>query len=238
MDQRSYTNKGLHAGILHELGRAIVGDVYREGAPLPRETELQEKFGASRQTVREAIKVLAAKGMVYARKRAGTFVTPRASWNFLDPDILAWHAKGNLPPGILRDLVEIRRLIEPSAAQFAAERSDLAGLQRIGDALQTMHEFVGQPAHFYEADIEFHLAIFAASGNTLVDRMSTILRPLLEASFKIQSTVNRDSGLDDGYDVHVAVYDAIARRDGPQAKAAMEALLDRAVTEVYAKTPR
>jgi DNA-binding FadR family transcriptional regulator len=238
MDQRSYTNKGRHADILHELGRAIVGDVYREGAPLPRETELQEKFGASRQTVREAIKVLAAKGMVYARKRAGTFVTPRAGWNFLDPDILAWHAKGSLPSGILRDLVEIRRLIEPTAAEFAAERSGDEGIARIGRALDEMHIAVRDPAHFYEADIQFHLAIFAASGNTLIDRMSTILRPLLEASFRIQSEANTDRGLDDGYGVHMAVFEAIEKRDGPRAKTAMQALLDRATTEVYAKTPR
>lgn len=235
MDHRSYGTKGLHADILHELGRAIVGNVYREGEVLPRETELQEKFGASRQTVREAIKVLTAKGMVYARKRAGTFVTAKASWNFLDPDILAWHEKGALPSRLLRDIVEMRRLIEPSAAAFAAERGNDQEIARIGAALRRMHVNIGQPEHFYEADIEFHMAIFEASGNMLIDRMSIILRPLLEASFKIQSNANLERGLDDGYDVHLGVYEAIASHDGMAAKRAMEILLDRAVTEVYTK---
>ena len=233
MNRRPSQSKGVHADIVGELGRAIAGNVYGEGMALPRELELQDKFGASRQTIREAIRVLSAKGMVYARKRAGTFVLPRADWNLLDPEVLAWHPTGALPVNLLKDLVEMRRLIEPAAAQFAAERSDAKELERIRRALDAMHNFVGEIEHFYEADIEFHLAIFAASGNSLIGRVSTIMRPLLEASFKIQSGVN--SGLSDGYGVHAAVYQAIADRNPPAARQAMESLLDRALTEVFAK---
>jgi DNA-binding FadR family transcriptional regulator len=96
MNSRLYPDQGLHGGILHELGRAIAGGQFAEGMLLPTESELQERFGASRQTVREAIKVLAAKGMVRARKRAGTSVQPRANWNLLDPDVLHWHPRGAL----------------------------------------------------------------------------------------------------------------------------------------------
>lgn len=233
MDRRLYSTKGLHGDILHELGRAIAGGVYREGYSLPRETELQEQFRASRQTVREAIKVLAAKGMVFPRKRAGTYVQPRSAWNLLDPDVLAWHPPGALPHSVLRDLVEMRRLIEPAAAKLAAERSSEEGIERIGVALTGMHEFVGEPEQFYEADVEFHLAIFAASGNDLIDRMSTILRPLLEASFKLQSEANAVRGLVDGYGVHAAVFDAIAARAPERARNAMLNLLDRAVSEIW-----
>lgn len=235
MNRRPPQSKGVHADILGELGRAIAGNVYVEGTALPRELELQEKFAASRQMIREAIRVLSAKGMVYARKRAGTFVLPRSDWNLLDPEVLAWHPTGALPVNLLKDLVEMRRLIEPAAAQFAAERGDQKELDRIRLALDAMHNFVGEIEHFYEADIEFHLAIFAASGNSLIGRVSTIMRPLLEASFKIQSGVNASSGLSDGYDVHAAVYQAIAKRDPPAARQAMETLLDRALTEVFAK---
>ena len=232
MNRRLYSTKGLHGDILHELGRAIAGGVYVEGRALPREKELQEQFDASRQTVREAIKVLAAKGMIQPRKRAGTYVQPRSAWNLLDPDVLAWHAPGTLPHALLRDLVEMRRLIEPAAAKFAAERSSGEGIARIGTALEQMHDFVGEPEQFYEADVEFHLAVFAASGNGLIDRMSTILRPLLEASFKLQSEANAARGLGEGYSVHAAVYNAIAARTPDQAHKAMLDLLDRALTEI------
>src|SRR3954468_24134468 len=123
-----YPGQGLHAGILDELGRAIVSGTFLEGVLLPRESELQGRFAASRQTLREAIKVLAAKGMVRARKRAGTFVQPRTSWNLLDPDVLHWHPAGAVPEQMLRDLFEIRYLVEPHSAQFAAERGDPASV--------------------------------------------------------------------------------------------------------------
>ena len=223
---------GLHARILGEIGRDIASGAYPEGTLLPREAELQEQFKASRQTVREAIKVLTAKGMVYARKRAGTFVQPRSTWDLLDPDVLAWHPAGALPHDILADFVEMRRLIEPAAARFAALRGTATEIARIGEALEGMHVSVSDTEHFYEADIEFHMAIFAASHNGVIGRMSAILRPLLEASFRLQREASARKGLYGGYDVHKAVYVAIAEHDADRARQAMENLLDRALTEI------
>ena len=232
MTPRSTAHVGLHAHLLHEIGRDIASGVYPEGMPLPREAELQEHFQASRQTVREAIKVLTAKGMVVARKRAGTFVQPRGNWDLLDPDVLAWHPPGQLPHDVLADFVEMRRLIEPAAARLAAVRGSDAEIRRIGAALAQMHDSVSDSQHFYEADIEFHMAVFAASRNGVISRMSAILRPLLEASFRLQSAANRARGLHGGYDVHAAVFDAITARDAERSELAMEKLLDRAVTEI------
>ncbi|MGV8832567.1 MAG: FadR/GntR family transcriptional regulator [Devosia sp.] len=223
---------GLHAQILEKLGKDITSGAYPEGSLLPREAELQEHFKASRQTVREAIKVLTTKGMVYARKRAGTFVQPRSSWDLLDPDVLAWHPLGELPHDVLADFVEMRRLIEPAAAGFAASRGGVQEVQRIKDALSMMSASVGDSEHFYEADIEFHMAIFAASHNRVIGRMSAILRPLLAASFRLQREANVMRGLRDGYGVHEAVYTAIARKDSEGASLAMKHLLDRALTEI------
>jgi len=231
MKERS-SQTGLHAHILGVLGKAIASGAYPEGTLLPREAELQEQFKASRQTVREAIKVLTAKGMVYARKRAGTFVQPRSSWDLLDPDVLGWHPAGALPHDVLADFVEMRRLIEPAAARFAAARGTDAEIARIGEALEGMHVSVSDSDHFYEADIEFHMAIFAASHNGVIGRMSAILRPLLEASFRLQREANERRGLHGGYDVHKSVYVAISARKPDEAVSAMERLLDRALTEI------
>ena len=138
MSLTTYPGQGLHAGILDELGRSIANGVFAEGVLLPRESALQEQFGASRQTVREAIKVLAAKGMVRARRRAGTFVQPRGSWNLLDPDVLRWHSAEAVPRQMLQDLFEIRYLIEPACAQFAAQRGEPTQLDRISRAVTAM----------------------------------------------------------------------------------------------------
>lgn len=169
MSSRLYPETALHARIAHEIGRRIASGRIAEGELLPRESELQEEFAAGRQAVREALKVLGAKGMILARRRAGTFVRPRSSWNLLDPDVLAWHPPHALPERVLRDLVELRRLIEPSAAALAAERASSEDMERIEAALVRMREGLDEPQNFYRADIEFHMAIFAASGNSLVD---------------------------------------------------------------------
>ena len=101
-------------------------------------SELAEQFGVSRQAVREALKVLAAKGLVTSRRRAGTFVVPRANWNLLDPDVIAWHPPEKFSPAFLRDIIELRRLIEPAAAAFAAERGGAEQVARIAAALAAM----------------------------------------------------------------------------------------------------
>jgi len=227
-----YSSQALHAGILHELGRAIASGELAEGAALPRESELQDRFDASRQTVREAIKILAAKGMVRARKRAGTFVQPRSSWNLLDADVLYWHPAAAVPQRLLRDLFEIRYLIEPASAQFAAERGEAEKIDRIEAATTAMAAAVDDPDRFYEADVAFHLAMFAASGNELVDRLSTILQPLLEVNFSLRRRLG-PGGRQAAYEHHAAVYKAIAGGDPKGAKLAMEALLDRASAELF-----
>jgi DNA-binding FadR family transcriptional regulator len=232
MTLTTYPGQGLHAEILQDLGRAIANGVISEGVVLPRESELQERFGASRQTVREAIKVLAAKGMVRARRRAGTAVQPRSSWNLLDPDVLHWHSADAVPEQMLKDLFEIRYLIEPASAQFAARRGEPERLERIARAVQAMRDADNDPDRFYEADVEFHLAVFAASRNELIDRLSTILRPLLEVNFSVRPHL-APGGIDAAYRLHAAVYEAIANHDPQGARRAMEALLDRASGELF-----
>jgi len=228
--KRLYPSAGLHGQVAHEIGRRIVSGAIAEGEALPREAELSRQFAVSRQAVREALKVLAAKGLVTSRRRAGTHVMARNVWNLLDPDVLAWHQPEALSPEFLGDLVEMRRLIEPAAAGFAAERGDPSRIARIGQALDAMREAVGDADRFYAADVEFHLSIFAASGNTLIDRLSTILGPLLEASFRLQRYVQ--GSRETLVAVHEAVYKAIVDGDGERARRSMESLLIRAGDQV------
>jgi GntR family galactonate operon transcriptional repressor len=223
IERRLYPSAALHGQVAHEIGRRIVGGAIREGEALPREAELSRQFSVSRQAVREALKVLAAKGLVSSRRRAGTHVMPRSAWNLLDPDVLAWHQPEALSPEFLSDLVEIRRLIEPAAAGFAATRGDPNQIARIGAALDKMREAVGSQDEFYAADVEFHLAIFSASGNALIDRLSTILGPLLEASFRRQR--GAVASTETVVAVHEAVYRAILDGDTERARRTMESIL-------------
>ncbi len=182
---RLYPSAGVHGQVAHEIGRLIVSGAIPEGAFLPREAELAERYGASRQAVREALKVLGAKGLVASRRRAGTHVLPRHSWNLLDPDVIAWYPTGEVPLEFLKDLIEVRHAIEPAAAVYAAERGTVDAIAAIGEALEVMRAVEKPSEAFFAADAAFHDAIFSASGNTLFDRLSTIIGPLMRTSFEL-----------------------------------------------------
>ncbi len=205
---------------------------------MPREAQLADQFAVSRQAVREALKVLAAKGLVQSRRRSGTTVLPRKAWNLLDPDVLAWHLPARLPPRLLTDLIELRRLIEPAAAEYAARRGDEASIAAIGAALEAMRAAVGDAEMFRRADADFHVAVFAASGNELIDRLSDILGPLLRASFFMQDVARGMTIAEDVIPAHQGIFDAIVARDHDKARREMELLISDASREVQAIAAR
>src|ERR1700754_1983675 len=88
--------KNFHDQIVEEIGLQIVGGVLVTGEQIPPEPVLAEKLGVGRLAVREAMKTLAAKGMVGIRPKTGTQVLPRGSWNLFDPNVLQWHAAVSL----------------------------------------------------------------------------------------------------------------------------------------------
>ena len=114
---------GIHAGVVQGIGRRIVRGELAAGEILPEQGELSRMLGVSRTVIREATKVLAAKGLVESRSKRGTVVLPRSDWRLLDPDVLAWLSEAGLDPEFLRGMFEVRRIIEPAVARLAAERA-------------------------------------------------------------------------------------------------------------------
>lgn len=230
IEPRLYPSSAIHGRVAHDIGRRIVSGEIAEGALLPREEALSGHYGVSRQAIREALKVLAAKGLLASRRRAGTRVEPRSRWNLLDPDILAWHAPGDLSPLVFADLVELRRLVEPAAAALAATRGDRRHVERVGAALAAMRECVHDLDAWSAADVAFHMAILAASGNTLIERLGALIEPLLAPSLRLQNAVG--GGLDEATGQHAVVWEAIARGDAVLARTAMEGILELATSEI------
>src|SRR5947209_10892524 len=129
-----YPHGGLHGQIVHAIGRQIVSGAVRPGEVL----SLPEGLPASRTVLREAIKVLAAKGLVESRPKTGTRVRAPQSWNQLDPDVLAWQQEGMPQPAFLRKLTEVRLIVEPAAAERAAQRARPAALAALDAAFGDM----------------------------------------------------------------------------------------------------
>ncbi|MFV3077678.1 FadR/GntR family transcriptional regulator [Niveispirillum fermenti] len=210
-------------GIVEDIGSAIVSGEYPSGEILPVEADLAQKYQASRSVLREAVKILSAKGLVTARRRKGTSVTPKTSWDLLDADVLRWILMGDFSLPLLVEFTDIRLGIEPQAAAGAAERADPVALAAIRVAFTRMHAALRGDDDPLDSDISFHLAILAASGNRFINR----LKHLIEAAllFSIRYTDDQTRTADIKLARHERVLLAIESGDPEAAAAASRDLL-------------
>ncbi|HYF18179.1 MAG TPA: GntR family transcriptional regulator, partial [Ramlibacter sp.] len=123
--------KNVHGNTVDHLGRAIMSGRYPPGSTIPPEPLLCDELGVSRTVVREAVKSLIAKGLVSSGPKVGTRVLPADQWNWFDPDVVVWQSKVGLTREYLRDLQELRRVVEPAAVRMAAERATPADIAEI-----------------------------------------------------------------------------------------------------------
>src|SRR4051812_3341258 len=158
----------LHQTLARELGTKIVSGEYKPGESLPGEIASSQQHQVSRNAYREAVRILAAKGLVESRQKAGTLVTDRSRWNLLDPDVLNWTLSSN-PASEFRDaLFELRLIVEPAAAALAAERRSDDDLSTMESALEDMRRLPPDSVEGELADERFHEAIFDATGNEVL----------------------------------------------------------------------
>src|SRR3954468_14112482 len=148
--------KRIHRQIADSLGEAIVSGEHPPGSLLPDEIQASGKLRVSRTAYREAIRILAAKGLVESRPKAGTRVTRRQRWHLLDPDVLGWVFKSEPSESFLRGLFELREILEPRAAALAAERRTPEQLGRMGHALEEMARYGLATPEGRAADQSFH----------------------------------------------------------------------------------
>lgn len=233
---RGYPQAGLHGRIVHAIGRRIVSGDIPPGARLP----LAAHVPASRGVVREAVRVLAAKGLVVSRPKTGTRVRPPESWNLLDADVLAWRQAGPGPRAFLGKLTEVRLLIEPGAAELAARRAGPAQIASLRAALRDMRDALdlSPPDHeaYNEADIRFHHAIVQACDNQVLEQMGNVVNTALLVAF---DAAIRVPGLARAsLPRHQAILDAIRRRQPNRARNAMRRLVQNTGRAVVRLGPR
>lgn len=218
-------------GLADQIGRAIVSGQYEAGALLPNEQIMLERFAVSRTALREAYSKLTAKGLVHARPRVGTSVLPRIEWNMLDQDVLAWHLQTKGAADIADDLYQIRRMIEPAAAELAATTRTDADMARIEAAFAAMKVNSGDQETLVEADFRFHVAILTATHNGFISAFSALIRAAMLATFDLSwrgAEVIKDHRLQQHGDVAAAIRAGDARL----ARATMEQLLDQSMDDV------
>lgn len=231
---RPYTarvsRRGLHQEVVHHLGLGIVRGDYPPGSVLARGEELAASIGVSRTVLREAMKVLSEKGLVESRPRAGTRVRDHRDWNLVDPDVIAWRREAGPDLEFLRQLTEVRLVIETDAARLAAERATPADLARLVELIGVMEAQLVDTDGYAAADLELHAAILHATHNPLLAQLADTLSEGLVASRLV--TRHRPGGHGYSLPLHVELVERIVARDGAGAERLMATLVVRSMEDI------
>ncbi len=224
-----YPLRGLHGQTVQTLGMRILGGVYAPGDPLPPE-QLERELGVSKTVVREAMRVLAAKGLVESRQKRGTVIRPRSAWSLLDPELLEWQQLGDPDPRFLVELAEVRGIVEPAGARLAALRRTDDDLALLDEALDDMVEAGRDAERLIAADMRFHRSLLGAAHNELLFRMEVVIVSGLNIRDRLVH--HRGDKWSDPVPAHRALLTAVRDGDVEASSQAMKGLLEQAERDV------
>jgi DNA-binding FadR family transcriptional regulator len=222
--------KNVHGNTVDHLGEAIVAGRYAVGASIPPEPVLCQELGVSRTVVREAVKSLIAKGLMTTGPKVGTRVLSEDHWNWFDPDVIIWQSKAGLTPEFLRDLQDLRRVVEPAAMRLAAARATPQDIAEVEAAYAGMKHAVEHGGDYVTHDLRFHQGLLRASRNRMLVQMSKALGALLRTSFEIST--RRKDGPVQSLPLHRAVLDAVIAHQPDEAEIAIRVLIDGAKEDI------
>jgi len=215
----------LHEGVVQQITQQIVSGALQPGMALPTEPELARQFGVSRTVIREAVRVLASKGLIAVRHGSGMWVQPPDAWDHLDPLILFERVRSGQDVDWLDEVLELRKVLELAAAELAAKRRTPADLEAMEAELRAMRGLVHDPAVFAQHDVAFHEAIMAAARNRLLREARRPLSQVLFSGWRL--TGRTPERVRRSLEGHEAIYAAIAQGDPEQAREAMRRHLEQ-----------
>jgi GntR family transcriptional regulator, galactonate operon transcriptional repressor len=230
--RRVVTPEKLHQRVTRTLALRLIEAEHAGGELLfPNEAQLCLQLGVSRSILREAVKVLADKGMVQVRPRSGTRSRPRSEWNLLDPDILCWQAETRPDARFLREICEVRLGIEPTASGFAAVRATPGQIAEMGAALDQRESLDGSDTDaLVESNLRFYETVVAASHNPIFRQLSASIRMPMQVALSFTAHVPASQALE--REASRTLYEAIVRHDPPAAKTAAEEIVGFAMLAV------
>lgn len=223
MLQHRVARRGLHHLVVESLGARVAGGGLVPGEALPNEAELSASLGVSRTVVREAVKVLAEKGLVRVRPKSGTRVVAREHWRHSDADVLRWQFAGKPSMELYLHVSEVRQMLEPAAAALAADRRTDAEAELLAELAARLAVTVDDREAYIATDIQLHSTILEATRNELVAALGQTIEVALCASRQL--TIEVEGGSRRALAAHEAVVEAIVRHQSERARVAMARLL-------------
>ncbi|BEM60357.1 GntR family transcriptional regulator [Serratia marcescens] len=220
--QQQAAQRNLSYLLAEKLGQQILAGDYQAGSILPGEMELGEQFGVSRTAVREAVKMLAAKGMLLPRPRIGTRVMPQSQWNFLDQDLLTWWMTRENFDQVMQHFLILRTSLEPQACALAADHASPQQTKLLAELMAEMRALHTQfdRERWIQVDTQFHQLIYEASGNPFLTSFANLFSSVYQSYFRA-ITGNEVIKLHH----HQAIVDAILAADSAGALVACQVLL-------------
>lgn len=219
----------LHGKYAFIIGVDILKGVYSIGSFLPTEIEASANLHISRTAYREAIRILAAKGLVESRPKLGTRVTEKSRWNLLDPEVLGWMFVAKPSAEFINGLFELRMINEPAAAELAALRRTEDQLAAMSKMLLMMKTETLKTEKGRKADMEFHKLILEATKNEALASLNFTISAAVAWTTRFKQT--KGDNFRDPIDDHYAVYEAIKAKDAKGAKEAMVNLISLALLD-------
>jgi GntR family transcriptional repressor for pyruvate dehydrogenase complex len=211
---RSLLSKSVEDAIVE----AIQTKKLEPGTKLPSELELCEQFGVSRTVVREALRVLHARGLINILKGKGMFVREFSGQSAADP--LHFYLRMNFKRNYVMDIVHARQILEPAVVALASKNRTQDDLKQIADDIELLKTCADDFAELSRVDTQFHIDIAKASGNSL---MPLLLEPIHRLIPEIKSTVYAtvQDARDSAVLWHQRIFDEIVKKDSEAARQAM-----------------
>jgi DNA-binding FadR family transcriptional regulator len=200
----------------HLTRRIVSGEI--EDGRAPSELDISQEFGVSRVVARETLKILASLDIVDVAQGRRVTVRPRAEWDYLSPLLIEW-LPTEIVTELLRELDQMRVLLEPELAAMAAASITDETLDRLRGVVDRMSALEAEPDAYLEVDHEFHMEICRAADNRILDRIMYSARWLGTASRRI--TNEAPAALRKATNDHTEIYEALVARDPEGARAAM-----------------
>jgi GntR family transcriptional regulator, galactonate operon transcriptional repressor len=234
---------GLVGDTVAQLGRRIVGGDWLPGETIPREADLCAELNVSRAVIREAFRILGAKGLIRSRTSDGTRVMAREEWRLLDPDVMDWRIKAGDTRALLLDLLRVRAVLEPGVVREATLHASPQARARIAAAWAAKVDCFGHPhpdlaiqrQRFIDTDLEFHRAFLASVESPLLSQLFGVVEAALRLLFDLQMRARGYEtemiGMEEGHEAHARVIEAWAAGDALGAEAAMRDLIGRAMAD-------
>lgn len=234
--------RGILGQVVADLGQRVVSGEWKSGDIMPTEAELVEELQVGRSVVREAMRILSAKGLVRRRQMEGTTVMPRANWRLLDPDLIQWRIEAADRKTLLKDLLQVRLALEPGVVWVATADGTPEAKARIHAAWKGKMDVLSESStpqeqrdHFITHDLEFHRAFLAAVGSEILEQLFSVIEAALSLSIDLQMQARGSTttlvGMEETNQLHQDVYDAFAANDPDRAQSAMRLLIQRAIID-------